>query len=732
MLRSDLTFDADQTALADHMGALFAQSSDWEAVRAAEPLGFDQALWDTVSEVGLAGICLPETAGGGGGSFIDAAIVVEQAGRYAAPVPLVEHIVASRLAAAAQLGDDDLASIAAGTLRATLALTPTVGGVARLVPAGAVAHVLFSSDGERLAVTRQEPPMSGPPNLADAPLADISVGDERIDTATDAYAAALDEWRVLTACQLVGVAQRAHDIGVEYVKERHQFGRPIGAFQSVQHGLADLIPDIDGARLLAYEAARLIQDGDAQAPVIAAMAFNFAAQVARRSTAASLHYHGGYGVMLEYDIQLLYRRARGWALLLGDPQSQLEVLATRLFGPIGQAAIGDYVNEPDGIPEDAYRAATRAMLQEIVDPEVVERSHQTGTFHDWDIHKILADKGIIAAGIGSATRSGADPLEMHTLFDEFGFADAPFFGLALTMLVAGVIEHVGTEFHKQEILPKLHNGEAMFALGYSEPDAGSDVAAAITRAVPDPERKDGWIINGQKIFTTLAHEAAYVILLTRTNTEVAKHRGLTMFLVPLDSPGIEIQPVHTMGGDRTNMTFYTDVHVGDEWRIGEVDGGWEVMKVALAYERGVMGNTNQAVRLLQRTAQWAAEAPAQSGDGVVLDDPTVRTRLAQIAIDNEVTTLLSLRPASIASKGGQPAFEGASVKLFSSEAYLRAAEACLDIAGAAGVRQDELAPGDHRIDRCARDAPVTTIYGGTSEIQRNLIAEFHLGLPKAR
>lgn len=731
MLRFDLTFDSDQTALAEHMGNLFAQASDWEAVRAAEPFGFDQTLWDTISQAGLPGICLSEDVGGGGGSLIDAAIVVEQAGRFAASVPLVEHIVASRLAQRAECNADELAALADGSLRATVALHPSHDGQFGLVPGGGVAGLVIGNDNGTVIAVRQDPAMQAPPNLACTPLANIAVGGDALNIEVAALDAAVDEWRVLMACELIGLAQRAFQLGVDYVKERHQFGRPVGAFQAVQHGLADLVPSLDGARHLAYHAAGLIQQGHAQAPEIAAMAFSFAAQTARRTTAAALHYHGGYGVMLEYDIQLLYRRARGWALALGDPQAELEVLATRLFGPVGQASISEYINEPDLVPEDAYRAATRAMLQEIVDPEVVERSHQTGTFHDWDIHQILADKGIIAQGIGSASRSGADPLEMHTLFDEFGLADAPFFGLALTMLVAGVIEHIGTEFHRQEILPKLHSGEKMFALGYSEPDAGSDVAAAITRAVPDPDRKDGWIINGQKIFTTLAHEAAYVILLTRTNTEVAKHRGLTMFLLPLDQPGIEIQPVHTMGGDRTNMTFYTDVHVGDEWRIGEVDGGWDVMKVALAYERGVMGNTNQGVRLLQRTAQWAADTTRPNGQ-LILDDATVRTRLAQIGIDNEVSTLLSLRAASIASKGGQPAIEGASVKLFASEAYLRAAEACLDIAGADGVLQDDHAPAGHRIDRAARDAPVTTIYGGTSEIQRNLIAEMYLGLPKAR
>lgn len=729
MLRSDFSFDSDQAALSEHMGSLFTRQSTWEAVRAAEPLGFDADLWQEVSQVGLAGICLDEAVGGGGGSFVDATIVMVEAGRCAASVPLAEQIAAGRLAARCGLSNDDLASIAQGRTRATLAVGGAHDGVFPLVPGGAVAHLVFGATDAGVALTRQEPSMSAVPNIACAPIADCPLG-EPVAADRSLVERAVDEWRVLMAAQLVGLAQRALDLGVDYVKERHQFGRPIGAFQAVQHGLADLVPSLDGARSLVFEAAQLIDRDDPLTGVVAAMAFSFAAQTARAATATALHFHGGYGVMLEYDIQLLYRRARGWSLALGDPQAELEVLATRLFGPVGAPQLGDYVNEPDLIPEDAYRAATRAMLAQVVDPASVERAHATGTFHDWDMHRALAERGIIAAGIGSATRSGADPLEMHTLFDELGLADAPFFGLALTMLVAGVIEHIGSEFHRHEILPRLHRGEAMFALGYSEPDAGSDVAAAITRAVPDPERADGWVINGQKIFTTLAHEAAYVILLTRTNPDVAKHRGLTMFLVPLDLPGIEIQPVHTMGGDRTNMTFYTDVRVGDEWRIGEVDGGWDVMKVALAYERGVMGNTNQGVRLLQATAAWAAETPRAGG--VVLDDATVRTRLAQIAIDNEVTTLLSLRAATIASRGGQPAFEGASVKLFASEAYTRAAEACLDIAGVDGVRQDALAPGHARIERSARDAPVTTIYGGTSEIQRNLIAEMHLGLPKSR
>jgi alkylation response protein AidB-like acyl-CoA dehydrogenase len=382
---------------------------------------------------------------------------------------------------------------------------------------------------------------------------------------------------------------------------------------------------------------------------------------------------------------------------------------------------------------EAFRHRTRELLAEQVTPEVLDRVHGTGTQHDWGLHRAIAATGLIADGIGSASRSGRDPLELFTFFDELGLANAPFHGLANTMLVAGVIEEVGTDFHRCEILPRLHSGEAIVAFGYSEPDHGSDVASASTRARPAEDGSGDWVIDGQKMFTSFAHEAAYVLLLTRTNPDVAKHRGLTMFLVPLDRPGIEIQPVMTLGGDRTNITFYSGVRVSDEWRLGDVDGGWQIMTVALAYERGVLGNTNQAVRLLERCRSWAATTARADGTRP-LDDPTVRARLARIAIDNEIARLLSLRAASIASSGGVPAIEGTLAKLFASEAYARAAEACQCIVGPdALLDPDEPeAPADGWIDRAVRDAPVTSIYGGTSEIQRGIIAERHLGLPRDR
>jgi alkylation response protein AidB-like acyl-CoA dehydrogenase len=283
---------------------------------------------------------------------------------------------------------------------------------------------------------------------------------------------------------------------------------------------------------------------------------------------------------------------------------------------------------------------------------------------------------------------------------------------------------------KEVVLPAILSGETLVALGYSEPDSGSDVAAASTRAIRDG---DQWVINGRKMWTTLAHEAEYVLLLTRTNLDVPKHKGLTMFLLPMDTPGITVEPVHTMGTERTNATFYDDVHIGDEWRIGDVDGGWKVMGVALAFERGVMGGTSVGIPLLHHFREWAEHEVGDDGTPVAAD-PIVRERMVRVAIDNEVATLLTLRAAWIAASGGLPGLEGSMAKIFATEAYQKAAKWFSHAAAPTGLLQfhEPGAAGDGFLEYDLRHSPVTTIYGGTSEINRNNIAERHLGLPKAR
>ena len=334
-----------------------------------------------------------------------------------------------------------------------------------------------------------------------------------------------------------------------------------------------------------------------------------------------------------------------------------------------------------GPKSDAFREEVRAFLDEHLDPETIERAHRTGTNHDKDFHRAIGRQGWIAASwpaeYGGQDR---DPFEMTALRDELRLAGAPTDGMGLTLIVCQTIRRVATEEQKADFLPRALAGEIIMSLGYSEPDSGSDVASIKTTATRDG---DEWVINGQKMFTTLAHVANYVFLLARTNHDVPKHKGLTMFLVPLDSPGIEIHPVHTVGGERTNATYYTDVRISDHYRIGEVDQGWHVMTVALTFERGGFG-LSEADRVWERAVGWAKETRRPDGSRVI-DDPYVRERLATMRTNNEVARLLANRTSFVAATGGLPGVEGSMHKLFYAESMTADAAELVDMLGAEGV-----------------------------------------------
>jgi alkylation response protein AidB-like acyl-CoA dehydrogenase len=388
------------------------------------------------------------------------------------------------------------------------------------------------------------------------------------------------------------------------------------------------------------------------------------------------------------------------------------------------------VNFRLGESSDAFRAEVRAFLREHLPPETLERVHHSGTVHDWAFHRALGARGWIgAAWPKELGGQGRDPFEMAAFFEEAALAAAPLDGLHLTMMVAQTLRHVGTEEQRRSILPGVMAGEILISLGYSEPLAGSDVAAVSTRA---ERRGDDWVINGQKVFTTMAHEAQYVFLLTRTDPEVPKHRGLTTFLVPLDSPGITIQPIHTLGGERTNATFYGDVVVPDSARVGAIHGGWDVMNVALTFERAGSGG-REGERALARFTEWARRAPG-SGGARRIDDPPVRAAIARSATQIEVARLLGQRALWIHANGGLPGVEGSMGKLYWSESFQKICAELLDLMGPQGVLQhgEPDAPAAGWIEHAHRHAAVGTIYGGSSEVQREIIAGRGLGLPRSR
>ncbi len=335
----DLALSEEQEQLTASFGDLLAKEASVERVRAAEPLGFDPGLWDALGEVGATAMAVPTDAGGWGASLLDLALVAELAGRAAAPAPVIESQVAARLLAAVTTapGTDAGAAAAAtaqaaldaalgGTAVTTLALHPTRNGQARLVPAGAVADLAIVLDADRLALV----PLAGVErahvdNLGGLPLADLAVPPDAVAVASGAmahalHASAVDEWLALTAAALVGLGARAQEMAVGYAIERHAWGVPIGTFQGVSHPLADSATALDGARLLARKAAWSAGADPARATELAAMAFAFASETSRDVTYRALHVHGGYGFMLEQDVQLYYRRARGWARVWGEPR----------------------------------------------------------------------------------------------------------------------------------------------------------------------------------------------------------------------------------------------------------------------------------------------------------------------------------------------------------------------------------------------------------------------------
>jgi len=329
----DLDLSDEQEATRDLLRRLFAKEVDASVVRGAERLGHSPAVWSTLADAGIPGMGAPASVGGGGADLTVLVVAAYEAGRAMAPVPLVEHLVATRAIAAHAPSHPRLPALVAGS--AIAAWAPAGSG---LVPGAAVAEVVVGVDGASLVAVGNLPPGASVPNHASAPLAPCTLAgpDRAVLGDAAAGAAAADEWRVLTAAALAGLSERALDVAVSYVKDRHQFGVPIGSFQALQHGLADLPGQVDGAWLLAHEAAWALTTGartvtGASPRAVAAMALLFAGEVARAVTAKCVQYHGGYGVAEEYDAQLLYRRARGWSLVAGDPGDELDRLAGLLL-----------------------------------------------------------------------------------------------------------------------------------------------------------------------------------------------------------------------------------------------------------------------------------------------------------------------------------------------------------------------------------------------------------------
>jgi alkylation response protein AidB-like acyl-CoA dehydrogenase len=333
----DLTLSPEDQQLVTAVSSLFQRESTAERVRAAENTGFDRDLWKHLQSLGVPSMAASDS-GQPGASLSQLALVAEQAGVALASAPIIEGLVATRLLDRFRPAADHLLDeIDAGTLIPTVSLRRVPSTTTRLVPAGAIAQLVVGLDGDELVAVVGDSQAERTENLGCLPLAyrDLSSGTSTVlakgDQAIAGFAGATQDWRVLSASQLVGMSAASLELGVDYVKSREVFGAPIGTFQTIAHRLADDATAIDGARLLAYKAAWAIDEGCETAEALASMSWCFAAETALDVTRDCLHYHGGYGFTKEYDIQLYFRRAKAVTLLWGDPRAEYQRLADAIL-----------------------------------------------------------------------------------------------------------------------------------------------------------------------------------------------------------------------------------------------------------------------------------------------------------------------------------------------------------------------------------------------------------------
>ena len=727
----------DQQMMRDSFARFLDKNSSMARVRAALPGGFDAALWSGLAELGAFALRVPEGCGGLGLGLLDAAVLMEEVGRTLASGPVAETLVAARLLA--RLGGaataDRLERVIAGRAIVSLAFRDLAEEPVQWVAGGAVAEAVIARDGGRIVLVGVAAgDRKTEANLASTPLAELRLGGMPHTLLADdaagrqAFAEAIEEWKLLIAAALAGLSRQALQLAAAYARERMAFGQPIGSYQGIAHPLADLVCEVDGGKYLNWMTIRDIADGKADAGAEVALALWWNADAANRAVSQALQTFGGYGLTTDYDIHLYNLRAKAWPLVMGDPTRLLEEAGRRLYA-------GETVPLPDAgavtidfdLGEEARTLAAEvdAFFQQHLTPELRAKAHYSWEGHDPGLHRKLAEAHLLFLSWpeelgGRNAPAYARHAAMH-VWEKYDWTSAP---SSVAGMVGTIIRRYGSDELKREVLSKIASGECICSLGYSEPGSGSDVFAAVTRATRDGE---GWRIDGQKMFTSGANIADYVLMLTRTDPDVPKHKGLTMFIVPLRAPGVEIKPVYTFQDERTNISYYDGVRIADSYRLGEVNAGVKVMAAGLELEHGGGFSKSQS-KMLQAAVALCRDIRFRGRP--LIEDRDAQARLARTMAHLLLSEVLAWRALWAGVEKKPNLAFGPMAKLFSSEKFLTDSADLLNLTAPVSLSKRDGPAGF--LNQCYRHAHGTRIYGGTSQVHRSMIAERNLGLPRTR
>jgi 3-oxochol-4-en-24-oyl-CoA dehydrogenase len=738
-----LAVTAEQEDLSDAVSRFAARHAPIDKTRAA----FDSiaagelpSWWEEFTAHGFHAVHLPESAGGQGGTLSDLACVIETAAAALLPGPVLSTATAS--AVAALTGDPAaslLAELAAGATAAVIlpedsdvravrqpdgwrlsgSSTPILG----LVAAQHILLAAHSADGVRWFVLHAERTRS----------ADFTIEQQQgTDLCTDVGVLTLDDHLVaadselpgisterarcivvaLTACASAGTARRCAEAATDYIRTREQFGKPVGAFQALQHKAAVLLVNAELAAAAAWDAARAGDEGIEQHRLAAASAALMAVATGPDLVLDALTMFGAIGYTWEHDTHLYWRRATALAASLG-PTTRWSREAGELARTIKRSTA---VNLGD--VEAEFRASVATTLDQAL---TLKNDHPSDDYRAPGLafgeqRDLLAEAGLSAPLLPPPWGVGASAVQQVIINEEFDKRpDLTKPSLGIAEWILPTILDSGTDSQRERFAWPILRGVQRWCQLFSEPGAGSDLASLKTRAV---KVDGGWLINGHKIWTSMADRAQYGALLARTDPDARKHRGITYFLVDMASPGITVEPIKQASGHFDfNEVFFTDVFVPDDMLVGSPGSGWDLAVATMAVERTAIGNYVNIDRSGPLRHVAAIEGPDQDAAVRALGDVEAYTTAIKAMVLRETLRLV---------EGQSPGPTSSIAKYAMVMLLRRASTATLGLTGRIAMLEES----DPAVIRPYLDIPSELIGGGTPEIQLTIIASMILGLPR--
>lgn len=709
-----LAITEDHRALAEVAAAMVAGRAGTEAARRilldrekSDRWWLTDGLWKEMVSTGWLGLHLDERFDGQGYGLPELTIVLEQLGRAAVGGPFLPTVAVS--AVIAEAGTDEQrerwlprlvsGDVVAGigtngdaVLRDSTVSATAVPALAEagtdlfLLPAGDDLVLLQAGDGVSTRTIDSVDQLLSPVvvvNLRDAPVSEIFPG---------AAGKATRILRLLAAAEAVGGLGACTEMATVYAAGREQFGRPIGSFQAVKHHCANMLVDTELATAATWDAARAVGD---EAELAAAMAAGHALTAYQRVALQNVQVHGGIGYTWEHDAHLYIRRATVLAAFAGDQDALRDKVVELQRDGVRRR---QSVDLPEGAEQ--YRQAALDFRAELEASDA--NDHQ----------RLWARSGYLQPHWPAPYGRAANSVEQLIIEDALDGLDRPSLGLG-EWVVPTLLQHGSAEQVDRLIWPSLE-GELRWCQLFSEPGAGSDAAAVATKA----RRVDGgWVVSGQKVWTSDAVNCQRGLATVRTDPNVRKHKGITAMIIDLADPAVQIRPLTEITGETLfNEVFFDDVFVPDRDVVGAVNDGWSVAMAAFGNERVSIGGGSVTMTADALIDLLTRHRPRDTG---------VAREVGALLIEAYTLATLNLRQAARAVFDAGPGIEGNIAKLFGAEHAQRVSELGLRIAGQAIlVGEEPNVVHDYLFSRCL------TIAGGTSEIVRNLIAERILGLPR--